>query len=516
MTATIGTIVTLMTRVLDSVFGGESWRTWLAVLKGAFGLPLTDEERERFASVTGGRTPGQAIRELWLICGRRSAKSIVSALLAVYMATCRTYTLAPGEVGVLMVIASDRRQARVVKRYIAGLLRAHRSLEALIAKETADSIQLTNGIVIEIHTCSYRSLRGYTCIGAVCDEVAFWQDEGSVNPDSEVLTALRAAMASVPEALLVCITTPYRRAGEVWKVYQKHFGAAASPVLVVQAPSRVMNPTLDEEVVNAALEDDAAAASAEYLAEFRKDIEALLSPELLQSVVIPGRVELPPSAGLQYSAFFDGAGGSSVGGDSATLAIGHNESGRVAIDFLREVKPPFSPEAVVAMFAEDCLRYRVRTVIGDRFAGEWPKQAFQKHGIDYRPAELTKSALYRELLPLISSGRVELPDHVVLHKQLLGLERRVSRSGQELIDHGPQRGAHDDVANAVAGVCHRLQSEVGQPAVAVIRNVDTSWQLKAFELKASATSDSAASRLIREQKSARLARDLARSHNQNG
>jgi hypothetical protein len=90
MTSAIGTIVTLMTRVLVHVFGGESWSNWRAVLKGAFGLPLTDEERERFAVVTGGRTPGQAIRELWLICGRRSGKSIVSALLAVYMATCRT------------------------------------------------------------------------------------------------------------------------------------------------------------------------------------------------------------------------------------------------------------------------------------------------------------------------------------------------------------------------------------------------------------------------------------------
>ena len=59
------------------------------MLKGAFGLPLTDAEREQFASATGGRMPGQAIGELWLIGGRRFGKSIVSALPAVYMATCR-------------------------------------------------------------------------------------------------------------------------------------------------------------------------------------------------------------------------------------------------------------------------------------------------------------------------------------------------------------------------------------------------------------------------------------------
>src|SRR4051812_35688658 len=121
-----------MTRVLGHVFPGPSWASWTAVLKALFSLDLSDDEHERFASITGGRAvPIAPVREAWFFCGRRSGKSIVSALIAVYLACCRTYTLAPGEVGVLMVIASDRRQARVVKRYIAGLLRAHPSLASL-------------------------------------------------------------------------------------------------------------------------------------------------------------------------------------------------------------------------------------------------------------------------------------------------------------------------------------------------------------------------------------------------
>ena len=53
-------------------------------------------------------------------------------------------------------------------------------------------------------------------------------------------------------------------------------------------------------------------------------------------------------------------------------------------------------------------------------------------------------------MPLLNSGRVELPPDRTLQRELLGLERRTSRGGRDSIDHSP--GAHDDVANAVAGV----------------------------------------------------------------
>ena len=53
------------------------------------------------------------------------------------------------------------------------------------------------------------------------------------------------------------------------------------------------------------------------------------------------------------------------------------------------------------------------------------------------------------MLPLLNSGRIVLPKSDRLVNQLTGLERRVSRSGKDQIDHGPN--GHDDLANAVAG-----------------------------------------------------------------
>ena len=64
-------------------------------------------------------------------------------------------------------------------------------------------------------------------------------------------------------------------------------------------------------------------------------------------------------------------------------------------------------------------------------------------------AQKTKSEIYLECLPAINSGRVELLDNARLMAQLRSLERRTSRAGRDTIDHPP--GAHDDLANAVAG-----------------------------------------------------------------
>jgi len=60
-----------------------------------------------------------------------------------------------------------------------------------------------------------------------------------------------------------------------------------------------------------------------------------------------------------------------------------------------------------------------------------------------------KSDIYRDTLPLLNSRKCQLLDIRRLITQLHGLERRTARGGRDSIDHGP--GAHDDVANAVAG-----------------------------------------------------------------
>jgi hypothetical protein len=231
-----------------------------------------------------------------------------------------------------------------------------------------------------------------------------------------------------------------------WEAYRRWHGQDGAPVLVWRAASATMNPTLPERVIAAAYERDPQAAAAEFGAEFRTDIASFVAREVIDAATVPGRYELPRLSAYRYHAFVDPSGGAH---DAMTLAIAHKEEDRAVLDAVREVKPPFSPESVVVEFAELLKAYGISRVTGDKYGGEWPREQFRINGIEYDVADRAKSDLYRELLPALNSGKIELLDVPRLATQLAGLERRTARGGKDSIDHAP--GGSDDVINAAAG-----------------------------------------------------------------
>ena len=158
------------------------------------------------------------------------------------------------------------------------------------------------------------------------------------------------------------------------------------------------------------------------------------------------------------AAFIDPAGGS--GNDSMTGAIGHMERSKVIIDTIREYKPPFSPKYVVEELSKLLKRYGIRRATGDRYTGQWAVERFRECGVRYEACDLSKSDLYLELLPVLNTGEIELPDHPELIHQLCNLERRTRSGGKDKIDHLP--GGHDDLANVVAGVAYDLLRRQGR------------------------------------------------------
>lgn len=412
-----------------------------------FGLGLSAEQKEVYRKFTGREdVPDRQFREAYLVCGRRSGKSVIAALIAVFVACFRKYedVLAPGEWGVVMILASDRAQAKVIFHYVSALLDAP-LLRSMVVNRLKESIELNNRVRVEVHTSSYRAVRGRTILAAICDELAFWQAEDSANPDIEVIGALRPAMITIPNALLIGISSPYARRGQLYTAHKEHFGKKGD-VLVWQAPSREMNPTLPAAVIEAAYAKDASAARAEFGAQFREDVEGFISVETVEARTVRGRRELPYDESRTYYGFADPSGGVS---DSFTMAIAHLERDKAVLDLVREAQAPLSPKLVTAEFAGVFKSYHVSEIEGDRYAGEWPREEFQKHGVHYRVAEKSKNELYLELLPALMSAQTELLDNPRLNTQLTGLERRTGRL-HDSIDHPP--GSHDDVANAVAGV----------------------------------------------------------------
>ncbi|HEU4805420.1 MAG TPA: hypothetical protein VFS91_06380, partial [Nitrobacter sp.] len=134
-----------------------------------------------------------------------------------------------GERAVIVIVAADRRQSAVIFRYLKGMLEIP-LLSGLIERETLDTIELRNLVSIEIQTASWKTIRGRTVVAALCDELAFWSDETSSNPDVEIINALKPAMATIPRAIMIKASSPYARRGPLWNDYKRHYGNDDSAV----------------------------------------------------------------------------------------------------------------------------------------------------------------------------------------------------------------------------------------------------------------------------------------------
>jgi len=331
--------------------GPASWSAWHAFLAALHGLPMTDDQLALFRHHTGRLTaPSKPFTEAALICGRRAGKSRILALLAVYRAAFIDYRpyLSPGEIATIPIVAADRRQARTIFRYVLGLLDSVPTLAAMKGDETSESIMLNGNVMIEIHTASYRAVRGYTLGAILIDECAFLRnEETSANPDQEIIAAVRPGLSSIPGSMLLIASSPYAKRGALYAAFRQHWGRDDSQVLVWRGTTAEMNPTIDPDVIARAFEDDPARAAAEWNAEFRDDIAAFVSREAVDGCTVPDRFELPRISGIRYHAYVDLSGGSA---DSMTMAISHLEKAIAMLDAVREVRPPFSPENVVLDF----------------------------------------------------------------------------------------------------------------------------------------------------------------------
>jgi hypothetical protein len=306
----------------------------------------------------------------------------MSAVIATYLGLFFDYNdfLAPGEDGIIMLISADRAQSQTLLRYIKGILHSNAVFSQYIQEELKESIQL------------------------------------------------------------IVISSPYARYGTLYEHFKDYYGQDDSKdILVWKSHTRLMNPTISQDLIDREMKKDASTAESEWMATFREDLE--------QCVRNAGN--LAPISHLNYHAFCDPSGGRA---DAFTLGIGHMENDKAVVDLISAWNAPFNPSAVVSEIADILRPYRCNSITGDRYAGEWVASTFRRYNIAYNPCPLVKSELYLSFGARVSIGQVELPENDILVKQLLALERRRNRSGRDSVDH-PPRG-HDDLANSAAGCAY--------------------------------------------------------------
>ncbi len=431
-------------KVFGSAFPDlESFTCWLIIIKAIFGLEMSEEERQVFEYLSGRHHPNpEGHKRIFLVAGRRSGKSRISATIATHLALYGDWEkqLAPGEVAHIFTVSVDKAQSQVCLNYMKGLIEI--AAPDLIEKVTFDSIILKNRVTMDVRACNYKTGRGHACAAILCDEIGYWQDAEGANPAQEVVNSLLPTL--LPGGMLIAASTPRQRWGYLFDQFEAHWGKLDDPILVLRGETTILNPTYSQDTINELIASDTS-FRAEYLAEWRSDLEQWLPRELLLAAMSGPELSLPDSTHQPYYAGIDPSGG---GHDSYTACICHVEGERIVVDRVEERYSPLDPAQVTEEYAAILKGYGIRRVKSDRYAGQWPTSAYAKHAVTVEINDQSASELLLELGALIRMGRVVLPQSDRLLLQLTQLERKVRSGGRDVVE--APVGGYDDLACALA------------------------------------------------------------------
>lgn len=442
----------------------RTWRNWLVALRLFYGLKVNVRHADLVLQCTGRKlesfkADGKGFQTALFLTGRRSGKSRIGSLVAAYHGVFSGIEdmVSPGETAKIVLVSPTKKQAKILRDYVFAVFSNHSSslLSDEIVNETQEGFLLSSGIEIAILVADYRSIRGHSVGLALCDEVCFLQSEseGRVRSDWALIQAIKPSLATLSGKILA-ISSKYSRVGWAFRVAKKSFGNPEAATLYWEAPSILMNPTLDKKIIEEAYKEDNAAARSEFGNCWRDDISLWLSEETILSAVIKGRVGLMGRRGISYSFFADISGGRA---EDSCLAIGHKDDGskKAILDMLYVYKAPNSPVECIADMCRKIKRFSGQKIVADNYSANFVSDAFKANHIAFSKCELPKSKLYLELIGNICSGQVEILDHETLIRQLCSLERRTRSGGKDSVDHPP--GKKDDCANSLAGLVWILQ-----------------------------------------------------------
>jgi len=299
------------------------------VLKLYYGIPLDDKEKnikitDRFNTKTlhdlteveylvylydqgrcNIRVQDEIIRhELILVLGRRSGKSTLSAIIASY----ELYKLlrrrnpqsfyglpANSEIRVLCV-ANDKEQASIVYGDMAGYVDNVDYFKSAMTNQTQTFMRFQTDqdrqrygkggrstIAATFKSSIAKGLRGRGIICYILDEIAFFVDDGKSSAD-KVYRAVNPSIAQfspkdtknkhrslgASDGRAIMISSPDARDGFFYRQYQMSLsgGKASSNMLMIQAPTWEVNPTLDKSYYEVEFNKDPKSFMTEHGAEF--------------------------------------------------------------------------------------------------------------------------------------------------------------------------------------------------------------------------------------------------------
>lgn len=414
------------------------------------------------------------INKIDLICGRRSGKTLISAVISIYCAISNNWKtfLKKTPFATVLIMSHSREFSDEVLEVIRTLIESSHILSALINKDkknTSSTMNLKipwiiNGnqiqysrVQIKVAAASSKTTRGVAACAILCDEIAYWQlDETMKETDAKIMKAVRPAMKQFGEhGMLIKLSSPAIKRGVLYDEYKKdRAGELPKSYAVFKAPSWVMTP---EDVVpdNEFIEEynlDPESFDVEYRGNFADSLSFFITPEYIDmSVLKKVAFMAPETENAKYTAAIDAA----YKGDRFTFSVTAYVNGRLKQYMSKgwegtKTKPVSSFE--VAEFIRNvCKQFNIDEVAADQYSFQPLKEIFNTYGVTLKEYVFTpafKKKIYWNLKKLIHSQQADLLDNEIQTRELKELIVEQGQSGNIKIGH--PAGGTDDFADSLA------------------------------------------------------------------
>lgn len=307
-------------------------------------------------------------RELILVLGRRSGKSMLSSIISayeLYKLIARGYPqayygLLPSTEIRVFCIANDKEQAEIVYGEIANHVQhvdyfqsslKHNTQSFMRFRTLSDAQRFSKNpnkatVSATFKSSIARGIRGRGCMACVLDELAFFVNDGKSSAE-QVYRAMTPSLKQFSpkdpkdrrrpigpsDGRMICISSPDAKDGLFYKLYElsKSNSVAASQMLMIQAPTWEVNPTIDESDYEVERAKDPRAFETEYGASFSDRVRGWIeNAKDLLDCVVSGL--MPLIRGAPREPFFAG-GDLGISGDGTCISLSHIVNGRIQLGY---------------------------------------------------------------------------------------------------------------------------------------------------------------------------------------
>lgn len=423
------------------------------------------------------------INKINLICGRRSGKTLISAIISIYVAISTNWKpfLKKTPFATVLIMSHSREFSDEVLEVIRTLVETSDVLRRLINKDkknTASTINLKvpwildgnkiqySRVQIKVAAASSKTTRGVAACAILCDEIAYWNsDETMTETDAKIINAVRPSMKQFSEhAMLIKLSSPGLKRGVLYDEYRKHLdGTLPKSYAVFKAPTWMMNNILPINELREEYDLNPEGFDVEYRANFADSISYFITPEYIELAVLRKITFIAPDQdGTKYAAAIDAA----YKGDAFTFSVTGYLNGRlkqyVSKGWKGSRQKPVSSFEIAEFIRVVCKQFNIDEVGADQYSFQPLREIFGTYGVTLKEYTFTpafKKKIYFNLKKLIHSQQADLLDIEIQTRELKELVVEQSQSGQIKISH--PMGGTDDYADALAVSAFLATEQIG-------------------------------------------------------